>query len=150
MVPETARSRFLDRLDADGRSLAVLTAGAGVEAMLAFYAEERADGCDLEGDGDMLLVQWGTNDWGEGPAFEVSITRQFMVACDGDDEPRQLSLTFRFGPDAAPPEDDAGRSEWCSAPPGLAEFRHSVMGSRVLRAVGSRAPAGVSLRYERT
>lgn len=135
MVPDEARTRFFDRLEADGRPLAALTPAAGVEAMLAFYAEDRADGCDLEVDGDMLLFEWGTHDWGEGAAFEVTITRQLLVAGNEDDEPRQLSLRIRFDPSAALGGEDAG-SDWCLSPSRLEAFRHSVMGSQVVQAVG--------------
>ena len=96
----------------------------------------------------MLLFQWGTHDWGRGAAFEVAITRQLLVACDEDDEPRQLSLRFRFDQSEAPDGDEAG-SEWCSSPSGLAAFRHSVMGSRVVQALGLRLSAGVTLLFER-
>jgi hypothetical protein len=100
MKPRAAKTRFLKRLEAAGQSLDALTPAAGVEAMLAYYAEERADGCPLDEDGDMLLFQWDTLDWGDGPAFEVSIVRQLIVAGDENDEPRQLDLRFRFAPAA--------------------------------------------------
>ena len=32
----------------------------GIEALLAFYEEDRAEGCLIDEDGDMLLFQWGT------------------------------------------------------------------------------------------
>lgn len=50
----------------------------GIQRAIAFYGEVRADDVDLESDGDMLLFQWGTHDWGNGPMFEVDITRQFI------------------------------------------------------------------------
>jgi hypothetical protein len=53
-----------------------------------------------EHDGDMLLVQWGTYDWGGGEAFELDFTRQFSFEDDdGEYEGmQQLSCTFRFPP----------------------------------------------------
>ena len=148
MKPRAAKSRFLQRLEAAGLSLDVLTPAAGAEAMLAYYAEERADGCVIEDDGDMLLFQWGTNDWGNGPAFEVSIVRQLIVAGDANEEPLQLDLRFRFEPSA---EVEAGEgNRWCESPDQLAVFRRFVAGSEALKAVGQRSPESVALRYGRT
>ena len=100
MKPRIASTRFLKRLEAAGVTLNALTPAAGFEALLAFYGEERAEGCDPDQDGDVLLFQWGTNDWGDGPEFEVDITRQLID--DMDDEPRQLALTFEFDAAVAP------------------------------------------------
>jgi hypothetical protein len=147
MSPRSAKTRFLKRLAAAGQSVDALTPAAGSEALLAFYAEERADGCDPDDDGDMLLFEWGVNDWGDGPAFEITLTRQ-LVAADGE-EPRQLALTFRFDPAAVPNGLKSG-SKWCESPDGLAAFRRFVAGSRAVRAVGSRSPTGVTLRFGRT
>jgi hypothetical protein len=143
-----AKTRFIKRLEAAGQSLNSLTPAAGVEAMLTYYAEERADGCSLDEDGDMLLFQWGTHDWGEGPAFEVSIVRQFIVADDEDEEPRQLDLQFRFPPSAGAAAGEASR--WCESPDGLPEFRRFVTGSAALKAVGNLSPDSVELRFGRT
>jgi hypothetical protein len=148
MKARSAKARFLKRLEAAGLSLDALTPAAGVEAMVAYYAEERAEGCPLDEDGDMLLFQWGTNDWGGGPAFELSIVRQLIAAADEDEGPRQLDLRFRFEPGAGA---SAGRgNRWCESPDHLPEFRRFVAESAVLRAVGGRSPGSVGLRYGRT
>ena len=147
MKPRSAKTQFLKRLAATGLSLAALTPFAGIEAMLAFYADERADGCDLDDDGDMLLFQWGTYDWGEGPAFEVNITRQLIVSAD-EEEPRQLALTFRFDPSAAPRGADG--NQWCESLSELAKFRKFVTTSKALKAVKERSPSSVALRFGRT
>src|SRR5690242_283844 len=148
MKPRAAKSRFLKRLEAAGLALDALTPAAGTEAMLAYYAEERADGCPLDADGDLLLFQWGTYDWGDGPAFEVNITRQLIVAGDADEEPRQVRLTFRFEP-AVGASAGAG-NRWCESLDGLPEFRRFVTGSAALQAIGRRSPEAVELRYGRT
>jgi hypothetical protein len=149
MKPREAKTQFLKRLKAAGLSLGTLTAAVGVEAMLSYFADERADACDLDEDGDMLLFQWGTNDWGDGPAFEVNITRQLIVADDEDEEPRQLSLTFRFDPSVVPKGLKNG-NKWCESPDRLKSFRRFVTGSRALQGVGQLSPTRVELRYERT
>jgi hypothetical protein len=148
---DAAKTRFLARLEAAGLSLNTLTPAVGVEAMLAYYAEERADGCVLSRDGDMLLFQWGTNDWGwgDGPKFEVSIVRQLIVADDTETEPRQLNLRFRYEPSVGI-EAGHGASNWCASPDELAEFRQFVVGSVALKAVGQLHPQSIQLWYERT
>ena len=144
----TAKTRFLKRLAAAGLSLDSLTPAAGVAAMLTYYADERAEGCPFEDDGDMLLFEWGTHDWGEGPAFEVAITRQLIVPDDENEEPRQLGLTFRFDP----PIGDGVRegNRWCRSPDELAKFRRFVTRSAALKAVAQQSAVSVGLRYGRT
>jgi hypothetical protein len=148
MKPLVAKTRFLERLEAVGLSLDALTPAPGIEAMLAYYVEERAEGCDIDADGDMLLFQWGTHDWGDGPAFEVNITRQLIVAEEEAEGPRQLGLTFRFGPSVG--EELREGNRWCESPDALPEFRRFIAGSAALRVVGQRSPESVELRYERT
>jgi hypothetical protein len=148
MNPPRAKTRFLERLQAAGLSLNTLTAAAGLEAMLDYYAEERAVGCDLADDGEMLLFQWGVNDWGDGAAFEVDITRQLIVANDDKTEPQQLSLRFRFDPGAVPRGLKAG-NKWCAAPGELAAFRKFVSRSKALKAIAQQSPGSVALRYGR-
>jgi hypothetical protein len=143
-----AKRRFLKRLEAAGLSLDTLPPADGVEAMLSYYAEERAEGCDLDSDGDMLLFQWGTHDWGRGPAFEVSIVRQLIVAEEEEDEPRQLDLRFRFEPAAGTSAGEGNR--WCQSPDGLPEFRRFINRSASLKAAGSLTLKSVELRFERT
>jgi hypothetical protein len=151
MKPDAAKTRFLERLAAGGLSLDTLTPVAGVEAMLDYYAEERADEYVLDRDGDMLLFQWGTNDWGwgDGPKFEVSIVRQLIVAGDPETEPRQLNLRFRYEPSAGVGAGD-GASGWCASPDELTGFRQFVAGSTAMNAVGRVPPQSIQLWYERT
>jgi hypothetical protein len=148
MRPQTAKIRFTERLEAAGLSLATLTPAAGIEVMLDYYAEERADGCILKWDGDMLLFEWGTYDWGNGPAFEVNITRQLIDTNDEETEPQQLSLTFRFDPAIAPAGLDAG-NKWCKSPRTLPTFRRFLSRAEALLAVGQQCLGTVELRYGR-
>jgi hypothetical protein len=50
-----------------------------VSAMIIFYRDLRAEDCRFESDGDMLLFQFGTYDWGNGPRFEFDVTRQLIA-----------------------------------------------------------------------
>jgi hypothetical protein len=147
MKPSAAKSRFLKRLKVAGLELDALTPSTGIEAMLAYYEEERAEGCPIDEDGDMLLFQWGTNDWGDGPAFEVDITRQLIVGEDENEEPRQLSLTFQFDAEGITLKDG---NRWCESPDDLPEFRQFVTKSAALKAIKGRSVKSVELRYGRT
>ncbi|WP_020470037.1 hypothetical protein [Zavarzinella formosa] len=142
------KTRFLKRLEAAGHSVDTLTPAVGVEALLAYYAEERVDGCPPDEDGDMLLFQWGTDDWGDGPAFEVSIVRQLIVDDDEDEEPRQLNLRFRFGPASGKSAGEGNR--WCESPDQLAKFRRFVTKSAAFKAVSDLSPESVEIRFGRT
>ena len=113
--------------------------------MTGFYREERAEGCAVDGDGDMLLYQWGTYDWGEGESFELDITRQLITGGE-DDDIFQLSLTFRFRPTAALRELGAS-NRWCHSPDELEDFRAFVHGSAAFLAVGHKVAPDVRLDY---
>jgi hypothetical protein len=148
MKPRLAKTRFLKRLEGAGQSLDGLTPTVGIEAMLAYYAEERADGCRLDEDGDTLLFQWGTHDRGDHPTFEFSIVRQLIVAGDEDEEPSQLDLRFRFEPAAGASAGEGNR--WCETPDRLPDFRRFVNESAALKAVSHLVPESVELRFGRT
>jgi hypothetical protein len=114
--------------------------------MLRFYQDERADGCDIEEDGDMLLFQWGCFDWGEGESFELKITRQFIDGGGEEEDIHQLSLSFKFVPNASLRKAREG-NRWCSAPEGLGEFRAFIVSSAAYRAVVKQQPIKVTLEY---
>jgi Family of unknown function (DUF6022) len=61
-----------------------LTPETAIEAMVAFYRDVRAEDCDLEADGDMLLAQWGMSKDGHGERFVFEIIRQ-LITGDGED-----------------------------------------------------------------
>jgi hypothetical protein len=119
----------------------------GIASMCAFYREVRADDCDLATDGDMLLFQWGTYDWGRGPRFEVDITRQLIVGDGEDGDIWQLHLSFRYRP-----TDDLGAlgrgNVWCQSPAELATFSAFVDKHPVLGALADGRDAEVTLEYE--
>ena len=49
---------------ADGRRGWINSLGGAIELMTAFSREVRADDCNMDADGDMLLFQWGLSDCG--------------------------------------------------------------------------------------
>lgn len=144
----SAKAHFLKRLKAGGLALDKLTLAAGVAAALSFYEEVRAEGCDMDEDGDMLLFEWGTFDWGDRPAFEVSVTRQLIANADEEDEPRQLRLKFRYKESAAGTVRNGNR--WCESPGAIPAFRKFINRSSAFKATGEKTPTTVELRYGRT
>jgi hypothetical protein len=146
MKPSGARKRLLARLETDADSLVALPLADAISAMLAFYAEERAEGCSLDDDGDMLLYQWGTNDWGEGESFEFNIARQFINARD---EVSQLSLTYGFAVSKETKTVGDG-NKWCESPDELEKFRRFVTGSKAYKLVSSVLPIAATVELKRT
>jgi hypothetical protein len=69
-----ALREFHRLLTARGTSAEVVSVRDSIEAMFDFYRSTRAEDCSFESDGDSLLFQSGTYDWGPGPQFELDIT----------------------------------------------------------------------------
>ena len=152
--PEEAPRLFHAHLSQRGLRLEGMVASEGIDAMLDFF---RAQRFDFQGE-DWLLFQYGTYDWGDGPYFEIDITRQFAVEIDYDEESGdddegegmwQLSLTFRFTPE--PALDALGSDHrWCKshAPEVVAEFESFIRTSRPYLALANRRAEKVDLDYE--
>jgi hypothetical protein len=110
-------ARFHEVLLQRHQVLEKLDAAAALDSILRWYEDERVDDAvALDDDGDMVLLQWGTYDWGRGQWFEYDITRQVIQRhADGDDAIWQLSLTLRFAPNEE--TDRLGEANrWCSLP----------------------------------
>src|SRR5262249_41019702 len=96
MTAEESKDALLRRLGVSESRLGSGLPAEGIDAMLDFYLAERAEGCRLEGDGDMLLFQWGAYNCGAEAFFELDITRQFISGGFEDENFLQLSLKFRY------------------------------------------------------
>ena len=142
MKPEESEAVLRKRL---GKPVEQLTPREVIAAMCDFYAQQRAEGADLDQDGDMLLYQWGVYTFGQPEAFQVDITRQFMVT--GEDEPQQLHWTCYFKPTDALRKISAS-NQWCSSPGELPQFRKFVEASDAIKAVGDAKPDRVELGFE--
>jgi len=131
MKHKQSKKELLKRLETSGKKLATVNVAEGIAAMLAFYEEQRAEGCEIDEDGDMLLYQWGVYNFEKPATFQLDLTRQFSVP--DEDEPYQLSLTFHFEPSAGLKKiKDA--NQWCNSPDELAEFRTFIEKSPAYRA----------------
>lgn len=147
MKPETAQVEFEKVLTQRALERTRLTAKEGVPAMLAFYRDERADGCSFDRDADMLLYEWGTYDWGRGEFFDLSITRQLIHGGSGEDEDIwQLALTFKFSPTEALRALRQG-NRWCHDLGEVEEFERFLRTSEAYQAVAAVIPTTVEVRY---
>lgn len=123
------------------------TPGAIISCMLSFYRDVRATDCDLDDNGDMLLYQWGTYDWGEGRWFELNITRQFITSGSDDEDILQLSVTARYSPST---ELDALQSSnrWANSPNDLPDFENFIRLSRPMEVLRDRSAMQMMISYE--
>jgi len=141
MKPEESETVLRKRL---GKPVEQLTPREAIAGMCDFYAEQRAEGADLHEDGDMLLYQWGVYGFSEPEAFQIDITRQFMVT--GEDEPHQLQLTCYFQPTDAFRKISAS-NQWCASPDELPQFRKFIEASEAFMAVADAKPDQVELEF---
>ena len=124
-----------------------LTPQAAVEQMVTFYRDVRADDCDVDQDGsDMLLVQWGTYDWGDGDHFSFNVTRQFITGPGEDEDIWQLGLTFRYPPEPSLVSLGAG-NRWCHRPADLGKFKQFIEQNPAFHAVKARRDASVEIQF---
>ena len=148
MKPRAAKKHFLQMLKPKAKRLSLLTPANGIALMIDFYVAERAEGCDLQLDGDMLLYQWGCYDWGDGEFFDFNITRQFISEAGDDDDIRQLRLTFKYEPTTDMRKAKDG-NHWCKLPKDAAAFRKFVDSSQAMKAIAEAEPISVSLEFVR-
>ena len=116
--------------------------------MVEFYIERRADDANIDEDGDMLLFQWGTYDWGDGPSFEYDVTRQFTIQGEDDeDEIWQLSLTLHYPESEVASRAGAG-DRWCCSPDEVDGFVLFVEHAPATAFARERLPERVELHFE--
>lgn len=146
MKPANAAEELTKRIKASGTPMDELTPAQGLRIMLDFYRDVRAEGCDIDADGDMVLFQWGTYGEGKKRTFQFDLTRQFILEEDDDSVMSQLAFTFRFAPTA---ESDAleSNNEWCTTPDELEDFEAFVTGSDAYQSVATVSPTKVTLVY---
>jgi hypothetical protein len=145
---ETSIQHFLD-LGHKLQSIPLVTAEDALEALVIWYRSFRIQGAEIDHDGDMLLLQWGTTRpfrfteptdlrqfqqydrsfWDSTNYVFIDLTRQVFVQAgkedsEFDDAAVQMSITLCYEPDA--PEQQ-GSDIWIPTPndidPSLAKFR---------------------------
>jgi hypothetical protein len=151
MDSRDAEVRFREFAAGRGSMIENLSASEAVDLMAAFYRDVRADDCDLDADGDMLLFEWGVYEGLHGETFMYDITRQLVPEPVGDEEPHdfigQLSLALEFPSSGAVGEITAG-NRWCYRPAELDDFLAFVQECEATAAVEGLVPAGISVIYE--
>ena len=144
-----------------GKELSQLRLGESVAAYLEFYRTVRAEDCDVEADGDMLLYQWGNYSFDDRPEFMVDLTRQFIVGDQkdpgeddvgeqgGESNIWQLVLTFHYSASGLEGPVQDGR-KWCSTPEGegVELFEKFILESEAYGAVVRLRPFEVELCFE--
>ncbi len=146
MKPTEAKEDFEHFVEESGATVSEFKPIDAIRLMLDFYQQERAEGCDLQADEDMLLFQWGAFEWGkQGRFFEFNLVRQFIDndAEDGENT-TQLSLTCYFTPTAELEALKTG-SKWCSSPDELAGFEYFISKTPAYKAVGRLRPENIAL-----
>jgi len=144
-----AESAFRAYLEQERVELDSVAAASAFRLMIGFYLSERADdAAAIEENGDMLLVQWGTYDWGHGPSFEYSMTRQLILAGEDDDDSiYQLALATHFEPSHETDLLTSG-DRWCSSPADVPEFEIFIAGLPATSWTNGRSPLRVTLAMD--
>ena len=147
MHPKNAKTELETAIAAAGKQLLRLRPSEGIQLMLKFYRNVRAEGCDMEQDGDMLLFQYGTYERQGKKQFELDITRQLILDGGEDEDIWQLSLRFEF---VAPPglESIGAGEQWCTSLRDIDEFEQFITTHAATLAVADRADGDVRLAYE--
>ncbi len=118
------------------------------QVVLDLYKNNRIAHTVLEADGDMLLFQWGTYDWGNGKYFNIDITRQIMEDIDDPDEQagtiQQLSVSLLFVPDIQSEAIGSG-NQWCNTPDKLDEFENYINNSKAYKLSRGKIPESIEI-----
>lgn len=122
MLSSESRAAFEGLLRDRELTVDTLDVPAAISAMIDFYVMHRSDDTNLSRDGDMLLFEWGTYSWGQGPSFRWKVTRQFITGAGDDEDFWQLSLTLHYDPTDVSEGLGSG-NRWCSSPDEVEEFR---------------------------
>lgn len=118
-----------------------------VYLMLEFYRQVRTDEELLKDDGDMLIFEWGTFNWGDGQFFQCQITRQFILnGLDGDDAFSQFRLCLYFDVKSNLSNLKEGH-KWCESLFEVDDFKSYIQSTNAYQAVAGIAPTKIDLYY---
>lgn len=148
MRSSETEGRFKALLGERGLVQEQLRAGDLIDVMHDYYEDVRVEDVIAEVDGDMLLFQWGTYDWGSGPSFEFDLTRQVIKAQGaGDDAIWQLHVTLRFS--TSPETEQLGSgNRWCHGTSELDGFKAFIEAAQATAFARSHQPSSVDIGFE--
>jgi hypothetical protein len=115
--------------------------------MLGYYAAVRVGGCDPGDDEDMLLLDWGSYDWGEGRAYEVDLSRQVVLPGRTDEAVVQLHVVYRF-PNAGELAKVPQGNDWWGTPASVDEFAETLKSNPALVLAAGIEPLSVEIYLE--
>ena len=146
MRVDAAKEHFEKYLSERRLSVEQVDAENALVAMAGFYLDVRADKVDMEQGGDMLLFDWGTYEWDDGPRFQYCVSRQFIL--DGEvPQCWHLALTLYYDSDSRTLTLDAGQRA-CPSFADLDSFMAFVDGAPATRYARRRHPSGIRLDLE--
>lgn len=115
--------------------------------MLRYYAEVRVNDCDPGDDEDMLLLDWGSYDWGDGRAYEVDLSRQVVLPGRSDEAVVQLHIVYRFSNIGELAKVPVG-NDWWGAPASVDEFAEALKSNPALAPAANTEPLSVDIYLE--
>jgi hypothetical protein len=146
MTPADSAKVFTEFAELRGTTLKGATPAQGIEAMICFFKDVRPQSPVVEDSGDMLLYQWGLYDWGQGPSFQLNITRQFIEVIEEEEVMSQLGLTFHFAP-----SDEikafGNKNQWCETKSALNEFATFIQQSAPYVALKDSAAKRIEVKW---
>ena len=146
MRVDAAKEHFEKYLSERRLSVEQLDAENALVAMVGFYLDVRADKVATDEGGDLLLFDWGTYEWEDGPRFQYCITRQFMLPGEVA-ECWHLAVTLYYGSDGRTLALDAGERA-CASFADLDAFLTFVDGAPATRYARRHDPSAIRLDLE--
>jgi hypothetical protein len=117
------------------------------DLMLRFYAGVRVNGCDPADDEDMLLLDWGSYDWGQGRAYEIDLSRQVLIPGRTDEAVIQLHVVYRFPNEGELAKIPVG-NDWWGSPGSVDQFGDALGSNVAVAATASADPISVEVYLE--
>lgn len=142
MNKKAITSSFKNYLKDQGVKEKDITLESLMDLVLAYFQEVQFESADIENDGDMLLFEYGTYDWGQGKFFQIGLTRQLIEMHDDDEEQEdhmyQLQVTLFYNPsefDSLP-----AFNKWSNEFSDLNDFKNMIVNSAGYQAALSKTP----------
>ncbi|AFM14007.1 hypothetical protein [Turneriella parva] len=147
LLPKKAEKLLLSQIKNSNLEPSELSPETLLKQIVDFYLNTRFEEVDISADGDMLLIQWGTYDWGEGAFFEFDITRQFIESSKTDDDAiSQLHATLFFA--ETPELSKEQGNQWFHDPESAASTFDFVKGLKFIDKLQKLKPLKVEIRSE--